>query len=129
MNCSLGRRSARTCLMAAACLLPLAASAGETSNSNAPEDVFVWGMRQQGIGRATTASEGTVLFGTFEDRPILRPGEIAEIVPGLVVTQHSGSGKANQYFMRGFNLDHGTDFSASIDGVPLNLRTHAHGQG
>ena len=52
-----------------------------------------------------------------------------ELVPGLIITQHSGAGKANQYFLRGFNLDHGTDFLTTLDGVPLNLRTHAHGQG
>ena len=60
---------------------------------------------------------------------MLRPGELVEVVPGLAVTQHSGTGKANQYFLRGFNLDHGTDFSVSFDGVPLNLPSHGHGQG
>src|SRR5262249_19028970 len=65
----------------------------------------------------------------LEDRPIYRPGEILEAVPGLVVTQHSGEGKANQFFLRGFNLDHGTDFATSIDGVPINLPSHGHGQG
>jgi hypothetical protein len=54
---------------------------------------------------------------------------VLELVPGLIITQHSGAGKANQYFLRGFNLDHGTDFLTTLDGVPLNLRTHAHGQG
>jgi hypothetical protein len=106
-----------------------AASAPVQPGNTQPEQVYVWGLRQDGIGRSMTASEGTVLFATFVDRPLLRPGEVAEVIPGLVVTQHSGSGKANQYFMRGFNLDHGTDFSVSLDGVPLNLRTHAHGQG
>jgi hypothetical protein len=62
-------------------------------------------------------------------RPVLRRGEVLEVVPGMVVTQHSGGGKASQYFLRGFNLDHGTDFSISVDGMPLNMRTHAHGQG
>jgi hypothetical protein len=65
----------------------------------------------------------------FEIRPFLRPGEVLEVVPGVIVTQHSGTGKANQYFLRGFNLDHGTDFSSFVDGVPVNLPTHAHGQG
>ena len=58
-----------------------------------------------------------------------RAGEILETVPGLIVTQHSGSGKANQYFLRGFNLDHGTDFATFVDGMPVNMVTHAHGQG
>jgi outer membrane receptor protein involved in Fe transport len=61
--------------------------------------------------------------------PFARPGEALEIVPGLSVTQHSGEGKANQYFLRGFQLDHGTDFSLTLDGMPLNMRTHGHGQG
>ncbi len=61
--------------------------------------------------------------------PVLRTGELLEVVPGLIVTQHSGDGKANQYFLRGFNLDHGTDLATSVDGVPVNMVTHAHGQG
>jgi outer membrane receptor protein involved in Fe transport len=64
-----------------------------------------------------------------ETRPALRPGEVLEYVPGVIITQHSGDGKANQYFLRGFNLDHGTDFSISVAGMPINMPTHAHGQG
>ena len=60
---------------------------------------------------------------------MLRTGEVLEVVPGLIVTQHSGDGKANQYFLRGFNLDHGTDFAARVEGMPVNMPTHAHGQG
>ena len=56
-------------------------------------------------------------------------GDVMELVPGMVVTQHSGTGKANQYFLRGFNLDHGTDFATYVDGMPVNMRTHGHGQG
>lgn len=93
------------------------------------EEVYVWGKREGRIGAAASASEGVVSYGAYANRPLLRPGELAEVVPGLAATQHSGSGKANQYFLRGFNLDHGTDFSISLDGAPLNLRTHAHGQG
>ncbi len=59
----------------------------------------------------------------------MRTGEILEAIPGLVISQHSGEGKANQYYLRGFNLDHGTDFATTVAGVPVNLRTHAHGQG
>ncbi|HTO66234.1 MAG TPA: TonB-dependent receptor [Bradyrhizobium sp.] len=62
-------------------------------------------------------------------RPVTRPGEILEAAPGLIVTQHSGEGKANQYFLRGYNLDHGTDMAIWVDDVPVNMRTHAHGQG
>ncbi len=62
-------------------------------------------------------------------RPFSRPAEALEVVPGLIVTQHSGDGKANQYFLRGFNLDHGTDLAINVDGMPVNMRTHGHGQG
>jgi len=91
--------------------------------------IFVWGKREGVIGEAVSASQGEVSYGQYAIRPLLRAGELVEVIPGLAATQHSGSGKANQYFLRGFNLDHGTDFSVSLDGVPLNLRTHAHGQG
>ncbi|HEV7802378.1 MAG TPA: TonB-dependent receptor [Burkholderiales bacterium] len=81
------------------------------------------------VGAADSANQGTVLHQQIESRPAYRPGEILENVPGLIITQHSGEGKATQYFLRGFNLDHGTDFAVSVDGVPTNLRTHGHGQG
>ena len=61
--------------------------------------------------------------------PFSRVGEALEVVPGLIVTQHSGEGKANQYFLRGFNLDHGTDLAIKVDGMPVNMPTHGHGQG
>jgi len=80
-------------------------------------------------GSAQAASEGTVTSEQLDNRPLLRPAEVLEAVPGLVVAQHSGDGKANQYFLRGFNLDHGTDFATFVDGVPVNMPTHAHGQG
>jgi len=93
------------------------------------EPVVVTGRADDLTGIAGSASEGRVGQAQFETRPVLRPGEVLEVVPGIAVTQHSGSGKANQYFLRGFNLDHGTDFSTRVDGVPINLPTHAHGQG
>lgn len=93
------------------------------------EQVIVQGHRHNTIGDSLTASEGVIGSADIASRPILRSGEILESVPGMVVTQHSGSGKANQYFLRGFNLDHGTDFNTSIDGMPVNMRTHGHGQG
>jgi len=77
----------------------------------------------------TAANQGYVSREQLENRPLLRPGELLETVPGLIVTQHSGDGKANQYFLRGFNLDHGTDLSTNVAGMPVNMRTHAHGQG
>ncbi len=76
-----------------------------------------------------TASQGTVAPADLEEFPTYRPGELLETVPGLIVTQHSAEGKANQYFMRGFNLDHGTDIDLSVDGMPVNMPTNAHGQG
>jgi TonB dependent receptor/Carboxypeptidase regulatory-like domain/TonB-dependent Receptor Plug Domain len=81
------------------------------------------------VGLAASASEGVVTARQLERRPVQRSGEIIEAVPGVSVTQHSGEGKANQYYLRGFNLDHGTDFSTTVAGVPLNLPTHAHGHG
>ncbi|MDP9024974.1 MAG: TonB-dependent receptor plug domain-containing protein, partial [Candidatus Eremiobacteraeota bacterium] len=70
------------------------------------------------IGSAGSASEGYVGHSELEQRPILRPGELLETVPGVVISQHSGEGKANQYYLRGFNLDHGTDIAITIGGVP-----------
>jgi len=81
------------------------------------------------VGEAGSASEGTVTAKQLENRPLLRPAEILEVMPGLVVSQHAGDGKANQYYLRGFNLDHGTDFAVSLMGMPVNLPSHAHGQG
>lgn len=80
-------------------------------------------------GVLDSASQGTVTREQLENRPLLRPAELLEVVPGLIVTQHSGSGKANQYYLRGFNLDHGTDFRTTVLGMPVNLPTHGHGQG
>src|SRR5688572_14078627 len=111
------------------CIAPLSAHAEEATPPHSSEVITVWGQRERQIGAAFSASEGEVAFGRFVDRPLLRTGELAEVVPGLGATQHSGAGKANQYFLRGFNLDHGTDFSISLDGIPLNARTNAHGQG
>jgi len=93
------------------------------------DTVVVYGRAIDLIGEAVSASEGIVGYADFQDRPLSRAGELVEVIPGAIATQHSGEGKANQYFLRGFNLDHGTDFSASIDGVPINNRTHGHGQG
>ncbi len=81
------------------------------------------------IGSATAATQGTVIREQIEARPNYRSGEILEAAPGVIVTQHSGEGKANQYFLRGINLDHGTDIAITVDGMPVNQRTHGHGQG
>ncbi len=93
------------------------------------EEVQVSANQEDLAGVADSASVGTVTAAQLANRPLLRPAEALETVPGLIVTQHAGDGKANQYFLRGFNLDHGTDFAAYVDDVPINLPTHAHGQG
>jgi outer membrane receptor protein involved in Fe transport len=93
------------------------------------EEVVVFGRGEALIGKADAASEGAVGGADLSVRPLLRVAELLEAVPGLIAVQHSGSGKANQYFLRGFNLDHGTDFTTVIDDVPMNMRTHGHGQG
>ncbi len=77
----------------------------------------------------TAASERQISGEELNARPVSRVGEVLEAVPGLIVTQHSGEGKANQYFLRGFNLDHGTDLAITVDGMPVNMPTHGHGQG
>jgi len=112
-------------LSCAACALP--ATAAETESTDL--DTQVVNGRGQLIGEASSASQGFVSQEEIALRPLLRTGEVLEMVPGMVVTQHSGTGKANQYFLRGFNLDHGTDFATFVDGMPVNMRTHGHGQG
>ena len=79
--------------------------------------------------RPESSSERTITGERLMERPIMRPAEVLEAAPGLIITQHSGEGKANQYFLRGFNLDHGTDLSINVDGMPVNMPTHGHGQG
>jgi hypothetical protein len=91
--------------------------------------VNVQGREDDLIGIADSGTQGTVGAKELEDRPFLRSGEVLETVPGLIITQHAGGGKANQYYLRGFNLDHGTDFAIFIDDMPLNLPSHAHGEG
>jgi hypothetical protein len=101
-------------------------------NSNAPTrlpETTVTGRQDSMIGVADSAGQGATGAEQLAGRPILRSGEILETVPGVIITQHAGGGKANQYFLRGFNLDHGTDFANYLDGMPLNLPSHAHGEG
>src|SRR5438477_1715192 len=119
-------------LVPASALAQSVADAGPIDAGARPEsqeEIEVIGHYENAIGTSDAASEGKITRQLIEDRPILRPGELLELVPGLIITQHSGAGKANQYFLRGFNLDHGTDFATTLDGMPINLRTHAHGQG
>jgi hypothetical protein len=75
------------------------------------------------------ASEMRVTGDELLARPITRPGEVVEAAPGLIAIEHASEGKANQYYLRGYNLDHGTDLATYVDDMPINMRTHAHGQG
>ena len=93
------------------------------------ETTVITGHYDNGVGTSDAASQGRITAKLIENRPTLRTGEIMELIPGLIVSQHSGEGKANQYYLRGFNLDHGTDFATFVDGMPINSRSHAHGQG
>lgn len=110
------------------CLLVAQGAVWAQQTPHLPE-VAVSGPRDAAIGVADSASEGAAEKASFQSRPKLRPGDIVEAVPGVVATQHSGDGKANQYFLRGFNLDHGTDFAVTVDGMPVNMPSHGHGQG
>ena len=105
---------------------PPPASSGPAASAG-----YVGGVTGIGGALATVdaASAGIISGAQLNSRPVTRPGEVLESVPGLIVTQHSGEGKANQFFLRGFNLDHGTDIALHVDGMPVNMRTHAHGQG
>lgn len=104
--------------------LSVAAESDLASNA-----IVVFGRGEAKLGVVQAASEGSIGGADLLVRPLLRVAELLEAVPGMIAAQHSGSGKANQYFLRGFNLDHGSDFSTFIDGVQMNLRTHGHGQG
>ncbi len=113
---------------AAASAQPDATDATDAS-TNRLQPIDVLGHYDNAVGTSDAASQGVILGKLLQDIPLLRPGEVLESIPGLVVTQHSGDGKANQYFLRGYNLDHGTDFASSVDGVPVNMPTNGHGQG
>ncbi len=93
------------------------------------DEIHVIGHYENAVGTSDAASQGIITPKVIEERPMLRPGEVLEYVPGVIITQHSGEGKANQYFLRGFNLDHGTDFRTTVAHMPVNMPTHGHGQG
>src|SRR5688572_274640 len=126
---------------------PVTVAAGATTHASAiltlalSADVVVAGARtfrnvadverpaESLIGIAASSSQGAITAAQLEARPIMRAGEVLETVPGLIISQHSGEGKANQYYLRGFNLDHGTDFATSVAGIPVNTPTGAHAHG
>jgi hypothetical protein len=99
------------------------------AGSSSLQEITVTADRLDLLGTAATASEGVVADQELQLAPQYRPGQLLETVPGLIVTLHSGEGKANQYLLRGYNLDHGTDLATYVDGMPINQPTHAHGQG
>ena len=127
-QCFKSTRNPRRNAVASACFVCLASTlAPAAAQELAP--VTVQGTYDNAIRTSDAASQGVVTAKLIENRPTLRPAEVLEFVPGVIVTQHSGDGKANQYFLRGFNLDHGTDFATYVDGMPVNMPTHAHGHG
>ena len=129
-----GRQRATVCLQTSlrSCLGAslLAASLPALAQDSAASQVEITGRHyDNALGTSDAASQGVIRADLLKSRPALRPGEVLEFVPGVIVTQHSGDGKANQYFLRGFNLDHGTDFATSVNGMPVNMPSHGHGQG
>jgi hypothetical protein len=105
------------------------AQASRAQGPEKPDEIRIIGHYENAVGTSDAASQGYITPQLIEARPMQRPGEVLEYVPGVIITQHSGDGKANQYFLRGFNLDHGTDFATWVAGMPVNMPTHAHGQG
>ena len=110
-------------------LLALLIHAHCNADDNVLQRVLVDGSRSSQLGLADSANAGSVTQKQLEARTIYRPGDMLEAAPGLIVSQHSGEGKANQFYLRGFNLDHGTDLRTSVDEMPVNQRSHSHGQG
>lgn len=108
---------------------PFAAGQSDGVQPGRIDEMIVFGRNTDLVGVADAATEGSVSGADLLVRPMFKTSELLESMPGMVAVQHSGSGKANQYFLRGFNLDHGTDYTALIDGTPLNMRSHGHGQG
>lgn len=122
------KKPLRSILVCAAAAAPCASIDAQQTTPERDE-VVVLGRWDNPFGYSVSASQGVVGAQELDTRPRLRTGEVLELVPGLIVTQHSGTGKSNQMFLRGFNLDHGTDFATWVDGMPVNLPTHGHGQG
>jgi len=132
-------RRAATCLAlpVLVCAVPAAAQDAPGGAGGERDSVLAYELEPIAVeGRATdlsgvarSASEGATGRADLALRPVAREGELLETVPGMILTQHSGDGKSNQMFVRGFNLDHGTDFRTVVEGMPVNLPTHGHGHG
>ncbi|MCR5869236.1 TonB-dependent receptor [Aquincola sp. J276] len=124
------RRHALALAAAVACSGQAAHAQSADTLAAAPQTIEITGRHyDNAVGSSDAASQGVIRAELLKSRPALRPGEVLEFVPGVIVTQHSGDGKANQYFLRGFNLDHGTDFATTVNGLPVNMPSHGHGQG
>ena len=138
-----GRERVLACGLLASCALCICAPQAFAQAAPAPavkppapasvdtavSEVIVTASTRDLIGIAATSSQGAITRQELQERPVYRTGQLLETIPGLTVTVHSGEGKANQYLLRGFNLDHGTDLATFIDNMPVNMRTHSHGQG
>ena len=103
------------------CFRSLAAFAADSSSS---VEVYVWGQQP-----TSAATEQTRWDKDLELRPSNTPSDVLRVTPGLIIGQHHGGGKADQILFRGFDSDHGTDFAVFIDGIPVNMVSHGHGQG
>jgi len=123
------RRALLACLTGGIYAASVSPVLAEESDAEGTPDLQTITIIATGVSNMTAASQGDVSQQDLASQPLLRPGAVLENVPGLIVTQHSGEGKANQYFLRAFNLDHGTDLATEIDDMPINMPTHAHGQG
>jgi len=125
-----GAHAAAASILALIAVQALPAATGtETAGTGSDAELQTVTIVATGVSVQSAASAGDISQEQLANQPLLRPGAILENVPGLIVTQHSGEGKANQYFLRAFNLDHGTDLASEVDDMPVNMPTHAHGQG
>jgi outer membrane receptor protein involved in Fe transport len=116
-------RTLLACALGSALVHASVASA-QTYTSSIVEEIVVEGSLPTTVGSLEIVRARDLML-----RPRRRPADILEVVPGLEVVQHAGGGKANQYFIRGFDADHGTDLALTVDGLPVNMVSHGHGQG
>src|SRR5713101_5035712 len=123
-----GRRRARVAAVAAS-MLTMAARAAAEEPSPTVSEVILAPVVVTAPPPVAASSELLIPGRDFELLPHGRPADVLRLVPGLILSQHQGGGKAEQYMLRGFDADHGTDVALFVDGMPVNLRTHAHGQG
>jgi outer membrane receptor protein involved in Fe transport len=128
-------------LAQASALCSLPAAAGEAVSDSDAEAIAAAEAAADSIALRTTMLKDLNVTGRHSAHlseiskidlavnPVRSSQEILRTVPGLFIAQHAGGGKAEQMFLRGFDLDHGTDINISVDGMPVNMVSHAHGQG